>query len=458
MVRPVTSRRVFRVGTHTWWQGDGALRILVDHSGYALLNIGDIAMLQACVRRLKALWPDAVIHVFTESPDQLQRYCPEVNAVAPTIVGRRRASVLPKSGQLAAEQMWKTAIPLLARSNVAGGADSGVLPLRVLDAVRRADLVVSSGGGFISDVFWWHGAGVLSVLAMAQRLGKPTAMFGQGLGPVTHPLLSRAVRLTMPRLTVIGLREEMRSMSILRAHGVDLQRSAVTGDDALLLAAPEARPRGGTSIGINVRVASYSSVDTTVAGQIVAVARAAARGRGVATVALPVSRYGAQSDLRSIQSEDIGGRDPVTIDEFADIRTPDELKDSIARCRVVVTGSYHAAAFALAAGIPAVCITRSSYYDGKFEGLAALFPGGCQLVRIGPGFEQALADAIDRAWITDDVTRDRIHAAARAQVAQGYDLYQRFKTLVTPRLRSSNSPRQAVPMRRDAVPTAEDHS
>lgn len=433
------------------------MRILVDHSGYALLNIGDIAMLQACVRRLKILWPDSVIHVFTESPDQLQRYCPEVSAVAPTIVGRRLASVLPKSGQLAAEQMWKTAMPLLARSNAA--ASRGAVPLRVLDAVRRADLVVSSGGGFISDAFWWHGVAVLSVLAMAQRLGKPTAMFGQGLGPVTHPVLNHAVSLAMPRLTTIGLREEVRSTSILRAHGVDLQRAVVTGDDALVLATPATRPRAGTSIGMNVRVASYSSVDTTLAGQIVAVARAAARSRGVATVALPVSRYGTQSDLRSVRSADDGEHSALTNDEFADIRSPEELKASVARCRVVVTGSYHAAVFALAAGIPVVGITSSRYYDGKFEGLAALFPNGCQPVRITRGFEQALTDAIDRAWTTDDVSRDRLYAAAREQVGRGDDLYERFKSLVTERISGANSPQPVVPTRAaHAVPTAEDHS
>src|ERR1700744_241307 len=71
---------------------------------------------------------------------------------------------------------------------------------RILGAVRQADLVVSSGGGFINDVFWVHAAGVLGVLAAAQRLGKPTAMFGQGIGPLTHPVLTRLVARTMPRL------------------------------------------------------------------------------------------------------------------------------------------------------------------------------------------------------------------------------------------------------------------
>ena len=39
------------------------VRILVDQSGYELLNIGDIAMLQACAIRMRDLWPTAEIAV-----------------------------------------------------------------------------------------------------------------------------------------------------------------------------------------------------------------------------------------------------------------------------------------------------------------------------------------------------------------------------------------------------------
>src|SRR5215469_550203 len=43
--------------------GTRGLRILVDQSGYDLLNLGDIAMLQSCVVRLRQLWPNAEITV-----------------------------------------------------------------------------------------------------------------------------------------------------------------------------------------------------------------------------------------------------------------------------------------------------------------------------------------------------------------------------------------------------------
>src|SRR5207244_3068484 len=48
-----------------------APRILVDQSGYDLLNVGDVAMLQSCVLRLWRLWPDAEIMVICHSPGRL---------------------------------------------------------------------------------------------------------------------------------------------------------------------------------------------------------------------------------------------------------------------------------------------------------------------------------------------------------------------------------------------------
>lgn len=414
------------------------MRILVDHSGYALLNVGDIAMLQACVRRMRTLWPEAEIQVLAESPARLRQFCPDSSAVTPSIAGRRGMSILGPSGQVAAEQMWKMTMPLLSRArlglvgNRCRVVDATSVPPRLLDAVRGADIVVSGGGGFVNDTFWWYGAGVLSVLAMAQGLGKPTAMFGQGIGPLTHPLLRRLVTFTMPRMMVIGLREGAQSMAILKAHGVDRERVHVTGDDALVLTTPVTRPRTGTSVGLNLRVAPYSGIDASIGRQVVAVVREAARRRGVTTVALPVEHNEEGSDLRAFGTVGVGREDSLTGHEVPDIGTPEALAEHVARCRVVVTGSYHAAVFALAVGIPVVCITKSRYYDGKFKGLAALFPGGCHVVSLGSRFERELAEAIDRAWDISEMSRDDIHAMALAQVAQGDHIYERFKSLAAP--------------------------
>lgn len=420
------------------------MRIVIDFGDYWLLNLGDIAMLQACVRRLQNLWPNAEIQVITASPERLEQYCPGTAAVTPTVVGRRATSFAPTSIQWAGEYMWKMAMPLLARSkHRPSRPGSGAGNSRLLQSVRQADLVLSSGGGFINDIFWAHTVGVLSVLRMAQRLGKPTAMFGQGIGPgpLTNPFLKRLVNQTIPRLLLIGVREELGSVPLLRAHGVEQERIRVTGDDALLLAVLPKRPQTGTSIGLNMRVAFYSGIDANVASRAATVVSESARRHGAASVALPVSahkvgvplQFRVESDQATaplVNGADCGNS-MAGQQEIAHIQTPGELIERAAQCRVIVTASYHAAVFGLAAGVPTVCVTNSSYYDLKFRGLAAQFPGGgCYFVRPGRLFERELSDAIDKAWETSEACRDEIHASARAQVARGDEAYARLKELI----------------------------
>ncbi|WP_421840170.1 polysaccharide pyruvyl transferase family protein [Mycobacterium sp.] len=383
------------------------MRILVDQSGYELLNLGDVAMLQVCVSQLQNLWPNADIDVLTRSPERLEQYCAGATAVNPDLDPRKSRP---------------------QRRSASCGRSSH--PRRLLAALWRADLVVSSGGGFINDIFWWHGVRVLNLLGLAQQLGKPTAMFSQGIGPLTHPRLSRMVRRVMPRLLVVGLREGRGSAAMLTARRVGQQLIQVTGDDALLVATAPTRSSTGTNIGLNMRVAPYSEIDGNVASRAGAVAVDSGRCRGVSTLPMPVSRYHSAYDLDAIQTCRATDAPNGSLHNSDDILSPEELAERAARCRVVVTASYHAAVFALAAGVPAVCVTNSRYYDLKFEGLSTQFPGGCHIVRPGADFERDLAGAIDRAWQADESERDQIHSAAKAQVAQVNQIYARFKSLV----------------------------
>src|SRR6185369_16710099 len=70
-----------------------------------------------------------------------------------------------------------------------------------------ADGVVVSGRGGTTDVFLDDGLEVLRVLRTAIALGIPTAMFGQGLGPLQDVRLRALARQVLPRLDVLALRE-----------------------------------------------------------------------------------------------------------------------------------------------------------------------------------------------------------------------------------------------------------
>jgi colanic acid/amylovoran biosynthesis protein len=155
-------------------------------------------------------------------------------------------------------------------------------------------------------------------------------------------------------------------------------------------------------------------------------------------IGLPVSRYETDSDLSSIRSLWPGPLPAGSVAE--DLATPLALATAAAGCRAVVTGSYHAAVFALAAGVPTVCLSNSGYYDAKFAGIAALFPASAEVVQLeGRDLEQRLLAAIGRAWGADEEARQAAREQATTQAAASKRLYQRFAHLVTESARGGSS-------------------
>lgn len=116
---------------------------------------------------------------------------------------------------------------------------------------------------------------------------------------------------------------------------------------------------------------------------------------------------------------------------IASLDTPAGVIAEVSRCRVVVTGSYHAAVFALAQGIPVVGIAASQYYVDKFSGLADLFGGGCDVVRIDvPDAGAALEAAIEKAWATAPHLREALLKSAEAQIHRAREAYRLVGGLV----------------------------
>ena len=82
---------------------------------------------------------------------------------------------------------------------------------------------------------------------------------------------------------------------------------------------------------------------------------------------------------------------------------PAEVMREISKCRLVITGSYHAGVFALAMGIPVIALIASEYYVDKFYGLQMQFGNGLEMVDL------SRADAAANAGETgeSDVARCR---------------------------------------------------
>ncbi len=415
------------------------MRVLVDHSGYDVRNLGDAAMLATCVSRLQSALPGASIDVVSTAPARLSVCCPGTTPVRSSLVDTRALRLLPASRRLAAEQVWKIVGPYLLGRIPQGRGEAG----SVLHAIRDADLVVAAGGGYLTDDWWWHAGGVLSVLAAAQRLGRPTAMFGQGLGPLTNRMVRRQASAVFPRLDALGVREGLLGPRLATELGVRPDRLAVTGDDALELAVAVADPGAVRPdvLGVNVRLAGYTNLDRAAVLGLARTVRTFAVERGIRLQALPVSGYSDSSDVDGIRALLAGF--PADLTSLQEFSTPTELARAAASCRAIVTATYHAAAFALAAGVPAVCLSRSGYYDVKFRGLAGLFPGAATLVSLdAPDAQHQVRAALERAWEIDPASRAAARASAAAQVRASRALYARFLSPWTP---TASSQHQQVP-------------
>ena len=371
-------------------------RVFIEHSGYDLLNIGDMAMLKATVTRLQDRWPHARLQIITTSRERLAALCPGTD---PIILMPERGPLgwLPDRVRGGISLRYKRAISVRPRAAWRFSPGAG----KLMDALQGCDLAVCSGGGFVNDNFLLHATGVLAVLRSMQRRGVLTAMLGQGYGPLANPPLAELAGTVIPRLNLISLRGPQGQQTVSGLRG-GRDEPAVTGDDALELAGA-GRLAAGPALGVNLRATGYTGLESGLADQIASVAVTAAAEAGLSMRGLPVSWHRDGEDWRALAGA--FGADSVVARTGRLVRDITSLATAVAECRIVVTSSYHAAVFALARGIPAVGISSTPYYDGKFGGLRELY---------GPRAVSVLA--VNQAgW------PDRMRSLVRAAVELDYD-------------------------------------
>ena len=239
---------------------------------------------------------------------------------------------------------------------------------RFLDALKKADLLVLNGSGIFTDAFKQKALAILATLDLALRRGTPAVLFAQGLGPLARAR-SRASRPRgaaarhadrCPRVARRVCRCSPPSAWIPRSSS---SPGTTRSSWRFLRRRAALRPpsTGGRSASTSASP-PYAEVD---AGRAVRV-EASARG------CRPRASCSRWSRSRSLTS---AGMDVETLrallagvdDGGASLDTPRQVIERIAECRVMVTGSYHGAVFALAQGIPVVALARSPYYVAKMD-------------------------------------------------------------------------------------------
>jgi polysaccharide pyruvyl transferase WcaK-like protein len=432
--------------------------IFIDPGSYNCRNFGDFAMLQVAVARWKAMWPLASVDIVTNAPEALRSLGANVNPLSVEarstwlqahLLGRfhrllpSAAAASVEAGErrlkMGAARPFEQALTLKRRL---GGGDAESLT-RLLHSLRRAEVIMSSGAGIMTDAFFDNASAILDTFEIAIRRpphSRPvTAMFGQGFGPLDHPALRRKAAAVLPHIDLIAVRERRASLPLLLELGVRPEQIIVTGDDAIELAYERRKPGFERGIGVNVRVAYYANTDRSVLSVVRDALQAAARRYGVPLVPVPISLQEGGIDAAAIRELLAGHTD--SSDGGASLKAPVEVIDQVGRCRVVVTGSYHGAVFALAQGIPAIALVRSQYYENKFLGLADQFGGGLELVHMDVvDFRERLDGALECAWRTAEQKRPALLEAAVRQIA----LSRSAHSSVADRAMSKRRPAPAV--------------
>jgi polysaccharide pyruvyl transferase WcaK-like protein len=412
------------------------VNIFVEPSDYLMRNIGDMAMLQVAIGRMVERWPNGRIQVLTDDPEGLARLAPGATPIATKgralwlenekrrsygSIGRRLLQPLQDWLRVARPDVWLRAKRFMLRGR---GDITALAELeRFHSMIAHADLVIVTGMGGITDAFPEYAAGVLHTLALATHEKRYTAMVGQGFGPLREPRLRELARAVLPRLDLIAVREERASVPLLLSLGVSRERIFVTGDDALESAYELRSDRLGDHIGINLRISDYSAIGTSTVPALQAALRNVAHRSGAELVPVPISRVAGEADLASIRLliESVH----ATATEESD--APEAVMRLVHGCRVVVTGSYHAAVFALANGVPAVGLAGSHYYEDKFKGLSTLFGDACQTVMIDePDLAGRLERAMEQQLARADELRPAILKEAERQIGLGRAAFARL--------------------------------
>jgi polysaccharide pyruvyl transferase WcaK-like protein len=161
--------------------------------------------------------------------------------------------------------------------------------------------------------------------------------------------------------------------------------------------------------------------------------RDAAQTRRAPIIPIPISRVPGEADIEAIAHlMDVNDNLP----DSSTLKTPEAVIRQVQKCRLVVTGSYHAGVFALANGIPTIGLAKSRYYIDKFMGLSTLFGPGCETVLLeNQDFARNLKASIEKLWNAAERVRPLLLANAARQIALSRGAYDRISAAVNSRVK-----------------------
>ena len=349
-------------------------------NAYVRENAGDAALLSVCLRQIQEAFPaaelaiagmeDPAVHPsFEQVPNlgSIRRFVADGTVSRPrrllrkALLGLVGAGAVMLPGPLARAAL--RVLPAEAR--------------REAEAVSRADMVVSMGGGYVlarpgldgyQNVFF-----VLLPALLAQKAGRPVVWAPQSFGPFPAAVQRRLVGRVMRRSAAVLAREDVSVEELLRC-GVPRERVERAVDAGFAFA-----PGRRSDWRARLQLAPAERLVGVTARSWLDPAAQDRYERELARTIDTVQATGARVVLIPQVSTDYLGDDdrvcerriaaycasgPLMVDEIVDYR---DLKGLYDECDLVIGTRFHSVIFSLTSRVPCVAIE----YEHKTRGIMA---------------------------------------------------------------------------------------
>jgi polysaccharide pyruvyl transferase WcaK-like protein len=386
-------------------------RILVigDIAGADNYHVGDEAMVDANLSRIRAHIPDVQFTLVSQDPS----YSAELyGAEAIEAIGFAPAGINSDAENFARLEQVVTEAQLRASGEKPTQEEPSIT--QMVDAVHSADGVLISGGGNLSSTWPQHLFERVALIRIANILNKPIAISGQTIGPNLDGEHALLLAQTLPLVNFIGIRE-LDSMRLALSLGISPSKLEYQVDDAMHMT-PEA-PENAT----DVLKQPYAAVT------LHTFAIPQEEDHALAVLADQLERIADHTGLHLLFIPHVGQDNSGTT--FSDLRVGQKLLSLLkdpARMTVlgvenarrviwrtqhaamVISTRYHPLVFALAGGIPSLAIYTDEYTRIKLQG--ALEQAHLQRwsIPIKAALSDALFEASTELWQRRDAIIERL--------------------------------------------------
>lgn len=336
------------------------LLVVADVDGLNHYHLGDEAMLEVNLQRLRELNPSIGLTVITSDPGwAADRYCVRAVSRPELPYGHSADSLLAD---------WAaTANPVVLAQNLLGSD--------LCQVIRESSGLLISGGGNISSTWPDKILERIALIEYAIHLSKPVALVGQTLGPQLGKQQFAALSRCLPRCDWVGVREQD-SAAIALNLGAAPDRVHVQLDDAYFLDPVKVQ---------DDRAKLLSGAEPLIVVSLDASFQTSARGTVVTSIASQLDAIATYLNAKLVFLPNVGGPgagDPLSDDMAAAVLAsalrsnlirlgrwePAEARWLIQQAAMVISTRYHPVVFASASCTPALAIYTDQYTRTKLRG------------------------------------------------------------------------------------------